>query len=132
MRMKEQFLRENKRFFVKSMGILKKKKPLFIFSSSSRKNTCYPHCLSVVKMKNLLLPKNKFISSNQLFNNFLSKSIAFTKFLPKNMRANIHIPHCSALWSWKYKRNCSHWKYISSNQLCRNLRKNVDFTKFLQ
>ena len=33
------------------------------------------------KMKNLLSPKQN--SSNQLFSNFLSKTVTFTKFLPK-------------------------------------------------
>ena len=41
------------------------------------------------KMKNLVSPKN--ISSNQLFSNFYSKKVSFTKFLPKNFREiNLH------------------------------------------
>ena len=45
------------------------------------------------KMKNLVSPKN--ISSNQLFSNFYSKNVTFTKFLPKMCETKSQqFPHC--------------------------------------
>ena len=41
----------------------------------------FPHCDVCGKMKNLLSLKK--ISSNQLFSNFFSKTVTFTKFLQK-------------------------------------------------
>ena len=51
---------------------------------------CGTHC---GKMKNLLSPKN--ISSNQLFSNFISKTVVLTKFLPKKCESKIpFFPQC--------------------------------------
>ena len=51
----------------------------FFFATTRQKCTLFPSQCG--KTRNSLSPKN--ISSNQLFSNFLSKNVAFTKFLPK-------------------------------------------------
>ena len=84
-----------------------------------------PHSLE----KREILSRWKKISSNQLFSNFISKSIAFTKFLQKKCERDfLQFPHC-ALWNY---RNSLSMKKISSNQLFSNFfSKSIAFTKYL-
>ena len=59
----------------------------------------FPHCAHCGKMKNLLSPN--FFPSNQLFSDLFSKCIAFTKFLPKNVRVNFCNFH-TVLWNDRF------------------------------
>ena len=61
------------------------------------------------KLEILSHKKKENISWNQVFSNFLRKTVTFTKFLPKkceNCRISVETP-----------KNISHWKIISWNQL---------------
>ena len=51
------------------------------------KSCTYFTVLQCVKMKNLLSPTRKKISSNQLFSNFISKTVTFTKFFSKTFES---------------------------------------------
>ena len=83
-------------------------------------------CHSVEKRE--ILSHRKKISWNQLFSNFFSETVTFTKFLPKKRESKFpKFAHC--LEKWKIY---SHRKKISSNQLISNsFSKTVTFTRFL-
>ena len=73
------------------------------------------HTHSVEKWE--ILSHWKFFSSNQLFSNFFSKTIAFTKFLRKKCeREFLQFPHC-AQYVWKDKKLLSPKKYFVKSTL---------------
>ena len=80
---------------------------------------------NVKKMRNSLSPLIK-ISSNQLFSNFFSKTIAFTRFLRKKCeREFLQFPHC-ALWT-AYTNKCQILTFF-----CKKVNQSIRFIVHLK
>ena len=95
--------------FVKAMVLLKKLLNSWFDEKIFREGEffVFPHCAhstakcqtcecTVWKKREILSQQLKKNSSNQLFSNFFSKTIAFTKFLRKKCeREFLQFPHCA-------------------------------------
>ena len=75
----------------------------------------------------------KNISSNQLFSNFFSKNVAFTKFLPKNVRKNFCNFHSVFFTVWKNEKfTVTNKKFRQINSLVLSLVKTLLSRNFCQ
>ena len=67
----------------------------FLLKNGGSQIPVFPHCAVHSVEKREILSHWKEISSNQLFSNFFSKTIAFTNFLRKKCeREFLQFPHC--------------------------------------
>ena len=87
-----------------------------------------------ISPSNQILSHHKNISSNQLFSNLSSKTVTFTKFLPKmHEREFPYFPHCA--WSYFVVHTVEKWKIYSHRKFFRQINSLdsncVAFTKFL-
>ena len=87
-----------------------------------RPNFSFFHTVhSVEKWK--IYSHNNFFSSNQLFSDFFSKTVAFTKFLPKKCeREFLQFPHCECV-----RVNFRNFHTVLCSHNCVII--SVDFTK---
>ena len=80
-----------------------------IFCKNNNKKKLYSHFHEILRENNLKEvvhvekrqnSHRKNISSNQLFSDFISKNVAFTKFLPKDVRVNFRDFHYDFLFHY--------------------------------